>query len=185
MTATVLRLERVRDGDLDAAVWALGTARLERRRDGLFIACDVEPDVVAGVLARAGLRACPGTTADLDPRLAAAVVRDLDPRGPAEVVDRVTVRSIRQGEATWRLRPFSGRFAWRGSRYARDAVRAVLRDEDRMLAWTRLIWARPSLLRSGSMTGVRPVVFDRGSLDHPAPRFGFVREGRLARWVNG
>lgn len=182
MTTSILRVEHVRRGELDAVLWELRSARLERRPEGMFVECDDEPAGAMPRILRAGMRARPSGPAPGRAGLVAAVVGDLEPRAAAGIVDRISIRALDAGEATLRLR--RSRFAgWRRGRYPRERVRDLLHDEERMYGWTRHIWASASVFRSGALRGVRPIVFDRGALERGVERYAFVRDGLVARWI--
>lgn len=178
---------------LDAHITRLAWTRLERDGARLAIECaddDVERAIV--LLARAGAHA---TMIDWDaaptPGLVPALVHDLTPRDVPGLIDRVSVRRIDLGEATARVGA-AGRWSvslerWRVSLRRRDPapLRALLRGPERLFAWRRVVWARPAVLRSGALRGIRPIIFDREALERVEERHAFVSADELTRWALG
>ena len=171
--------------DLDTHIAQLGWARLVRSDTGLVLECAVEDALRAtALLARAGVR---GVAAERAPsisgELVPAIMSDLGPVVMTGTIDSVTLRPLDLGEATARL--MSGRRALLRRRRDDGGVRAILRDEDRLIAWRRVLWARPSVLRSRDLRGARPVIFERGALERIAERYPFRRVGEVGRWARG
>lgn len=182
MSTASLVLDIVAPGDLDCALIALGHACIERRDDQLLVEC---ADDVAGLavllLARAGARAEVADAARSPaPSLVPALIDDLEPRATA-VVDRISVRRIEAGEAAMRLL----RHGWcpRKMRTDEAAVRRILRGEDRLYAWRRVIWATAAQLRSRQVRGAVPVIFDRAALTRDDAHIEFGGRARLSRWA--
>jgi alkylated DNA nucleotide flippase Atl1 len=184
----LLRIEGRAPAELDTCLAQLPWARLVRSDAGLHLEC--AGDAVGratALLARAGV--CGAVTERALPPpidLVPAVMSDLRPVTVAGVVDSVVVRSLDVAEATSRLLLRGRRIALVGRR-RRDAggVRAILRSEDHVLAWRRVLWARPSVLRSRQVPGARPVVFDRDAVERSPERFALSRSNELTRWVRG
>ena len=171
--------------DLDAHIAQLPWIRLVRADAGLLLECAaLDADHAVALFARAGARATPAQHAvSVSSDLVPAIMSDLGPVAMPGSIDSVTVRRLDPGEATARLMRKS-----RGIlRPRRDdgRVRAILRAEDRVIAWRRVLWARPSVLRSRSPRGARPVVFDREALERAAERYTFMRAGDVGRWARG
>jgi hypothetical protein len=185
---TVLRLRPVAGSDLDRAMAVVEGATLVRSDAGAFIEVPVAD---AGRLVRAlafvGIAA---TSCDADlsvPRaLRPAVGRDLAPLASGAVsCDMVRIRRLTLGEATRELlrRRFGGLAA--PTEAARQRVRAVLRGEDVVLAWSRQGWATADALRTPRVrASLRPVVFDRGALERSdLPGRTLASAGSLSRWL--
>lgn len=177
----------------DVQITQLAWTRLERAGTRLVLECaddDVERAMV--LLARSGARAMP-----IEPEaapmsgLVPALVHDLAPRDVPGIVDRVSVRRIDLGEATARLgsaeRWHIAVERWQVSVRRRDPapLRALLRGRERLFGWRRVLWARPALLRSRVLPGVRPVIFDREAIDRTEERLSFVLADELTRWAIG
>jgi hypothetical protein len=183
MTA-VLRLETVASGSLDRALVQLPWARIERGDAGLFLECDDEQvDRAIIALARAGMNSEPCLARQDRARLLPALVFDLSPRHVAGIVDRVAVRSVDVREATLRVLGVRRMWPRRPSATAVARTRELLRGEERVFAWRRVIWAEPGTLRSRVMGGARPVVFDRDAVERGSELWGWTADGLVARWA--
>jgi hypothetical protein len=171
--------------DLDTHIVQLPWFRLVRADAGLLLECAaLDADRAVALLARAGARATLAqhvvtVASDLVP----AIMSDLGPVALPGTVDSVTVRSLDLGEATARLMRRSHAIL----RPRRDdgGVRAILRAEERVIAWRRVLWARPSVLRSRRVRGARPVVFGREALERASERYALTRAGEVGRWARG
>jgi len=177
-----MRVERLAAGDVDAALCLLPHARLVRVDAGTFFAC---PSELAGdariLLARAGLRTASCDALPEPPRhFVAARAEHLEPVLLAGAVDTLDVRVLGTGEAADRLRP---RHPFRHRRSDVDRVRAVLRGEDRLIGWRRVLWADRAQFRGRTLPGIRPVVFDRDAVSGGEERWTFARAGALGRWL--
>lgn len=167
--------------DLDTHIAQLAWIRLVRSEVGLRVECAVgEAERAVALLARAGARCvrmpgAAGASSDLVP----AIMSDLVPVVLPGAIDSVAARTLDLGEATALLMRGSRR-VFRRKRDDRG-LRAILRAEDRVIAWRRVLWARPSVLRS--QRGARPVVFDRGALENAAERFTLARADEIGRWA--
>jgi hypothetical protein len=183
--AATFRVEGGAPVDLDTHIAQFGWARLLRTDAGLVLECaGRDAEHAAAVLARAGARVTPADGAPTIAReLVPAIMSDLLPVMMSGAVDSVTVRTLDLGEATARF--MRGSRGMLRSRRDDGGVRAILRAEDRVLAWRRVLWARPSLLRSRRLRGARPVVFDRDAIDRAVERYALTRAGEVGRWVRG
>ena len=184
MTA-VFRVETDALVDLDRHLVQLPCVSLTRSDAGLFIECaDELADLVSVLVARAGARATRGGTASRTADLVPALACDLAPLALGGLVDRVTIRRVATSEATARLASAShGPF--RRRRPPDDRIRHVLRGEDRLYAWRRVVWAKGALMRAGALRGVRPIVFDRGAIANGGERLSRAGAGELTRWARG
>jgi hypothetical protein len=182
VSLVAMRLAPLGAGDFDAAVCLLPTARFIRLDRATFLECLSELEDDARVLlARAGVGtgACerlPDAPAHLIPARAA----HLDPVLIPGAVDSLVVRVLGMGEAADRLRQ---RRALGRGRFDVDRVRAVLRGDDRLIAWRRVLWADRAAFRTRSLQGIRPVVFDRDGIDDGVERWTPAGAGALARWL--
>ncbi len=177
-----MRLVPVQAGDLDAAMCLLPLARFVRVEDATFFECPSECVSEARVLlARAGVRseACEAPL-EVPPQLLPARAEHLDPVRLAGAVDSLVVRVLGPGEAAERLR--IRRAFGRGSLDV-DRVRAVLRGDERLIAWRRVLWADRATFRSRGPRGIRPIVFDRDALTGGIERWTPSGAGALGRWL--
>lgn len=171
--------------NLDQQLVELPNVSLVNGDAGLFLECaeEVAP-LVAPLLARAGAVA---TRADLSPataNLVPALASDLAPFGQGGVIDRVAIRRIGTNEATARLAP--ARHAAFGRRRPPDGrLRLVLRGEDRLFAWRRVVWARPAVLRARTFRNIHPIVFDLQAVARGEERWARAGAGELTRWARG
>lgn len=169
---------------LDAQLWALGPVRIVRDDRGLALECEEESagDATLRALARAGARVVGREAQPTSPRpgAIAAIAPHLERIDVAGIVDAVSIRPLAPAEATARL----VRRGVLGRRRANvDAIRAVLRDSERVFLWRRIVWAEPRIARSRALATLRPVVFDRAALHRPEDRLAFVSADALTRWA--
>jgi hypothetical protein len=182
---TVLRCERLANGDVDAAIASLGAVTLARTPVGAFVEVDDHiADRARRVLAFAGVRA--GVSAEtLAPRpgTRAAIGRDLTPLPLASLaLDLVHVRSLPLGLETARL--LRARPLRRPNAARRALVRDLLSGVDAAVGWRRRAWTTRDVLRTTEARRVlRPVVFDIAAIGAPPERRALAREGALARWL--
>jgi hypothetical protein len=166
----------------DAQIASLRWARLRRGPDGVSLECATEDaDRALILIARAGARArtVVGVSAPVT-RLRPALMSDLAPVAIDGVVDTIALRRVDSSEATARLE----RRSWLFRRPDRAGIRAVLRGDDQLFAWRRIVWATASTLRS-RLRSARPVIFDRDALEHGHERYTFARDDELTRWLAG
>ena len=181
----VFRVEGAAPVDLDAHIAQLSWVRLVRNDTGLLVECAIEDaERAVALLARGGARCVRAQDiASASRDLVPAIMSDLAPVVLPGGIDSVTVRALDLGEATAKLMRTS-RMILRPKRDDR-AVRAVLHADDRVIAWRRVLWARPSVLRSHHVRGARPVIFDRGALERATERFTLTRADQIGRWARG
>lgn len=178
----LLALEIVAPGDLDGALVASGAVSIERNAGQLLVDCaDALVSHATTIFARAGARATVAAgSPSAAPGLRPAVARDLVPRQAR--VDRISIRALDTGEAATRLL----RRRWRVLRPAPARVhvaRRILRGEDRLYAWRRIVWSTAEELRSTSDASVVPIVFDREALTRSVERMALTSDGLLAKWA--
>lgn len=179
-----LRIEGRAMTDLDSHIAQLGWARLTRSDGDLHLECAAADALrAAALLARAGAR-CVAVQHHVVPGdLVPAIVTHLAPVTMPGAIDRITLRPLDVGEATARL--LSRRRSILPGRREHGGVRTILRGDDRLIAWHRVLWARASLLRNHHLRGARPIVFDRGALERAAERYTNRSAGELTRWAQG
>ena len=185
IVATTLRLEAVRRAAFDCRLARLGAGRLTRSGSETYLEIDREIDDVTHELALAGVRvtvcpALPGLAAGLRPSIAF----DLTPLGEGlQAIDVVEVRALPLSEASAAL--MRRRLPWlRGSRPSREACRRLLRDDDAVLGWRRIVWCPVASLRvARARVRLRPVVFDRDALSGRALQWAYANDGAIGRWA--
>jgi len=159
--------------------------RLTRTATEIYFECDGAIDAAAYQLALAGIRAVPGDAAP-DPAagLRPAIALDLVPVvGIPEAIDIVELRPIPLSEASAVL--MRRRIRWLGaSRAGRDACLRLLRDEDAVVGWRRIVWCSVAALRSARQrVRLRPVVFDRGAIERHPFQWSYASKGAVERWA--
>ncbi len=184
--AVVIRLEQRRPGHLDAELALIGPARLTRCASGTYIDLDGgdTADAIRG-LARAGIAVGRGERpVARSPGLLPAIARHLRPVDAVEgVCDELAVRPVSLAEASSVLCRGRG-WLGRSSPTDREQCRALLRGEDSVLAWRRVVWCRPQILRSLTASAqLRPVVFDRFAVERPPSQWAYASQGAIARWA--
>jgi hypothetical protein len=187
IVVTTLRLEAVRRAAFDCRFARLGAGRLTRSGNETYLEIDRGIDEVTHELALAGVRvtgclAPPGPAADLRPSIAF----DLTPLGEGlQAIDVVEVRALPLSEASAAL--MRRRLPWlRGSRRSREACRSLLRDDDFVLVWRRIVWCPVASLRvARARVKLRPVVFDRDALSGRALQWTYANDAAIERWAFG
>ena len=183
--ATTLRLEAVQRAEFDCRLARLGAGRLTRSARDTYLETDRDPDEVTHELALAGVRvtrclSLPGPAVGFRP----AIAFDLTPLGDGlEGIDVVEVRAVPLSEASAAL--MRRRLPWlRGSRQSREACRRLLRDDDTVLGWRRIVWCSIGSLRvARARVRLRPVVFDRDALAGRALQWTYAHDGAIERWA--
>ena len=182
---TGVRLEALRCAAFDACLANLGGGRLTRTDGATYLETDLHLDEATYRLALAGVRATrcervPLPGAGLRP----AIGLDLTPLdGSVSAIDVIELRSVSLGDASAAL--MRRRMPWlRGANAARTACRQLLREEDAVLTWRRVLWCSIASLRDArSRCRVRPVVVDHAALDRHPPRWTYAGEGAIERWA--
>jgi len=183
--ATTLRLEAVQRVAFDCRLARLGAGRLTRSEHNTYLETDRGLDEVTHELALAGVRvtrclALPGAAASFRP----AIAFDLTPLGDGlQGIDVVEVRAVPLSEASAAL--MRRRLPWlRSSRRSREACRRLLRDDDTVLSWRRIVWCSVGSLRvARARVRLRPVVFDRDALGGRALQWTYASDGAIERWA--
>lgn len=181
---TLFRLYPIGGTAIDAAIAAVSSATLTRRRDGAF--ADVGPSEAprfVRALALAGVAAQPCAEIQLPQGTVPSVGSDLEPCRSVDV-DVLTIRVLSLGEATTEVT--KRRWAWlrQMSSSARDQCRSLLRGEDALFVWRRIAWARRETYRDATVRrSLRPLVFDRSAIERVAERRAFAHECVVSRWL--
>ncbi|MGH2492678.1 MAG: hypothetical protein ACRDF9_14365 [Candidatus Limnocylindria bacterium] len=175
----------MRHTGFDACLANLGGGRLTRSASVTYLETSREIGEATYQLALAGIRAAPrvtipGLTTSQRPAIALDLV-PLDGAFPA--IDVVEVRWIPLSDASAAL--MRRRLPWlRSARPARDACRRLLREEDAVLAWRRIVWCSVASMREArSRVRIRPVVFDRAAVERHPLRWTYVSDGAIERWA--
>jgi hypothetical protein len=70
------------------------------------------------------------------------------------------------------------------SRAGRGACLRLLREEDTVIGWRRIMWCSVAAMRvARARIRLRPVVFDRAAVDRHTLRWIFARERAIERWA--
>ena len=182
---TTLRLEAIRRTGFDARLARLGGGRLTRTDEAAYLQSDRGVDDVVRHLAFAGVRvalcsAVPWSLSALRP----AIAFDLAPLDDAlQVVDVVEVRQIHLRDASAAL--LHRRIPWLQHRQqARDACLRLLREEDAVLGWRRIVWGSVASLRAArARIRMRPVVFDTAAVERQPLQWTYATVGAIERWA--
>ena len=183
--ATTLRIEAVQRAAFDCRLARLGAGRLTRSAHDTYLETDRGLDEVTHELALAGVRvtrclSLPGPAVGFRP----AIAFDLTPLGDGlQGIDVVEVRAVPLSEASAAL--MRRRLPWlRGSRQSREACRRLLRDDDAVLGWRRIVWCSVGSLRvARARIRLRPVVFDSDALAGRALQWTYVNDAAIERWA--
>lgn len=182
---TSLRLEAVRRTAFDARLARLGGGRLTRAAAVTYLESDRGIDDATYQLALAGIRVSPCSRVPSPVSgLRPAIALDLVPLdGAFQAVDVVELRQIPLSEASAAL--MERRLPWlRRSRAARDACLRLLREEDAVLGWRRIVWCSVASMRGArARVRLRPVVFDPAAVDRHPLRWTYVSDGAIERWA--
>jgi hypothetical protein len=181
---TSLRLEALRCAAFDSCLAHLGGGRLTRV-DGATYLESLHLEEATYRLALAGVRVTrcervPAPAAGLRP----AIGLDLTPLDRSvAALDVIEVRSVSLSDASATL--MRRRMPWlRAANAARIACRQLLREEDAVLTWRRVLWCSIASLRDArSRCRIRPIVFDHAALDRHPPRWTYAGEGAIERWA--
>jgi hypothetical protein len=185
MVPMTLRLEAVRPTGFDRSLARLGASTFTRSALDTYLEIDRGIDEVIHELALAGIRAtpCPGLPGPAV-GLRPAVAFDLTPLSDAlQAIDVVEVRAVPLSEASAAL--MRSPLPWlRAPRKSREACRRLLRDDDAVLGWRRIVWCSVASLRvARARVRLRPVVFDRDALARRDLRWAYANDGAIERWA--
>ena len=184
---TTLRLEAIRRTAFDARLARLGGGRLTRTGAAAYLQSDRGLDDVTHELAYAGVRVAPCSSVPANVSgLYAAIGFDLVPLDDAlAAVDVVEVRQVPLGAASAAL--MHRRIPWlQRSRKPRDACLRLLREEDVILGWRRIVWCSVASLRAArARVRLRPIVFDTAAMERQPLRWTYAHDGAIERWAFG
>ncbi len=185
MVPTTLRLEAVRCTAFDVHLARLGGARLIRTGASTYLETEIGIENARHQLALAGIRVVPCSGAPTPgASLRRAVAFDLVPLDDSlEAIDVVELREIPLSEASAEL--MRRRVPWlRRSPARQDACRRLLRGDDAVLGWRRVVWCSIRSLRAARRSvRLRPVVFDATAIERAALKWVYVSEGAIERWA--
>jgi len=181
---TTLRLDVVRPSAVDGRLAQLGGGRLTRAAGVTYLESDRAVEDATHRLALAGIRcswsSVPGPQSGLRP----AIALHLEPLDASlGAIDIVELRPILLSEASAAL--MQRRLPWlRRSAATLDTCLRLLREEDAVIGWRRIVWCSVAAIRRArARTRLRPVVFDRAALDRQALRWTYVSAGAIERWA--
>jgi hypothetical protein len=185
MVVTTLRIDALRRTAFDSGLARLGGGRLTRAASVMYLETDRGIEEATYQMALAGLRVTlcsgvPGPAAGLRP----SVGFDLVPlRDDAQAIDIVELWPISLSDASAAL--MHRRLPWPGpSRATRSACRRLLREEDAVMAWRRIVWCSIASLRAAqARVRLRPVVFDRAAVGRQQLRRTYVNDGAIEHWA--
>jgi hypothetical protein len=179
-----LRLVSVSSGRVDPQLALLGAARFVRARGDMSLELPGDEMEATRALAFAGIQACPAQPADIPAACIPAIAAHLEPiRTPDAVWDVVTTRPVSLSEATAVLLRRRA-LLWHPSQRDRDHCRSLLHDADQIIAWRRVIWCRrPDLRALTRHARLRPVIFDRRSLDRSPARWTYASQDAIGHWA--
>ncbi len=149
-----------------------------------YLESDREVEVATHQLALAGVGCSWSSVPAPGTGLRPAIALDLEPVDVAlGAVDVVEIRRIPLSDATAAL--MRRRLPWvRGSQASRDSCLRLLREEDAVLGWRRIVWCSVGGLRvARARVRLRPVVFDRAAVDRQALRWTYASAGAIERWA--
>jgi hypothetical protein len=181
---TTLRLDVVRPSAVDGRLAQLGGGILTRAAGVTYLESDRAVEDATRRLALAGIRcswsSVPGPQNGLRP----AIALHLEPLDPSlGAIDIVELRPIPLSEASAAL--MHRRLPWlRRSAATLDTCLRLLREEDAVIGWRRVVWCSVAALRRArARTRLRPVVFNWAALDRQALRWTYVSAGAIERWA--
>lgn len=182
---TAARLVPVSPTAFDARVACLQAARLTRAASATYLETDRGIEETIYELALSGIRVVPcGPPPSPGTGLRPAIAFDLVPLDAAlEAIDVVELRQIPLSIASLALT--RRRIPWlRGSQMALDGCRRLLRGEDAVVGWRRVVWCPVAALRKArARVRLRPVVFDRAAIERNPLRWAYVGAGDVERWA--
>ena len=168
----------------DVRIAQLGGGRLTRAAGATYLESDGDADDAVHQLALAGVRSSWSGAPSPGPGLRPAIALDLEPLdGAFEAIDVVELRRIPLSEASVVL--MRRRTPWlRSSQEARDACLRLLREEDAVIGWRRVVWCTVAVMRvARGRVRLRPVVFDRAAVDRQTLRWTYASEGAIGNWA--
>ena len=181
---TTLRLDAVRQSAFDARLAQLGGGRLTRAAGVTYLESDRDVEDASHRLALAGVRGSWASVPSASTGLRPAIALHLEPLDAAiGAIDVVELMPIPLSEASAAL--MHRRLPWlRRSRATRDACLRLLREEDAVIGWRRIVWCSVAAIRTArARARLRPVVFDRAAVDRQTLRWTYASAGAIERWA--
>lgn len=181
---TTLRLEAVRPSAFDARLAHLGSGRLTRAASVTYLESDSDIQHAIHQLALAGIRGSWSSVPSPETGLRPAIALHLEPLDAGfGAIDVVELRRIPLSDASAAL--MHRRLPWlRSSQAARDACLRLLREEDAVIGWRRIVWCSVAAMRlARARIRLRPVVFDRAAVDRQTLRWTYVSDGAIGNWA--
>jgi hypothetical protein len=182
-----LELEAVRPTAFDSCLARLGSGKLTRAGALTYLESERGIEDVTHQLALAGIRVsrCSGVPVPAN-GLRPAIAFDLVALDRAfGAVDVVETRRISLSDASAVL--LRRRLPWlRGSRASRDDCLRLLREEDAVIGWRRIVWCSVASIRAArARVRLRPVVFDRAAVARQPLRWTYASDEAIERWAFG
>jgi hypothetical protein len=181
---TTLRLDPISRTAFDARIARLDRCRLTRCAGVTYLDIDRDVGGATHQLALAGIRASwstvPSRRADLRPAIAFHL-RPLDPAlGAVDVVELTRIPLSDASSALMRRR-----LPWlRSGQTERDACLRLLREEDAVIGWRRVVWCTVGVMGiARARIHLRPVVFDRAAVERETVRWIYASEGAIGSWA--
>jgi hypothetical protein len=149
-----------------------------------YLESDRDAGNVTHQLALAGIRASRSTVPGRGTGLRPALAFDLRPLdaalGAVDVVDLTRIPLSAASSALLRRR-----LPWlRSPQTARNACLRLLREEDAVIAWRRVVWCTVPVMRvARARIQLRPVVFDHAALERQTFRWTYASEGAIGSWA--
>lgn len=181
---TTLRLDAVRRSAFDVCLAQLGGGRLTRVAGVTYLESDLDVEDATHRLALAGIRSLWSSVPSRETGLRPAIALHLEPLDAAfGAIDVVELRRIPLSDASASL--MRRRLPWlRSSQATRDACLRLLREEDAVIGWRRIVWCSVAVMRvARARIRLRPVVFDRAAVDRQTLRWTYASEGAIGNWA--
>lgn len=182
---TRLRLEAVVRAGFDERLLRLGGGRITRAGGVTYLETPRSFHDATRELAFGGVRVAQCAHVPVpEAGQRAAIALDLAPIADmTSALEVVEVRCVPLGEAVAILS--RGRVPFLPlSQAARTSCRRLLREEDAVLAWRRVVWCSLASLRHArSSVTLRPIVFDRSAPHHGTLRWTYVSARAIERWA--
>ena len=185
MVGISLHIEAIQGTAFDSRLACLGASRLTRAGSMTFLETDRDIADATYQLALAGVRVrhCSRVPVPGD-GVRPAVGLDLAPLDAAfHAIDVIDVRPIPLSDASAVL--LHRRVPWlASSRAARDACRRLLRGDDAVMGWRRIVWCSVASLRAArARTRLRPIVFDRAAVEREPLRWTYASLHAIEEWA--
>ncbi len=185
MVGLRLQIEAIQRTAFDSRLACLGASRLTRVGSLTYLETDRDITDATYQLALAGVRVrhCSSVPVPGD-GVRPAVGLDLVPLDTAlHAIDVIDLRPMSLGDASSVL--LHRRVPWlASSRAAHDACRRLLREDDAVMGWRRIVWCSVASFRAArARVRLRPIVFDRAAMEHQPLRWTYVSERAIEEWA--